>query len=120
MLASHYLGLALAYESGLRGNDDDLRRALRRNLYATVEPTPAQIDIIVDYIRSSSANLTQEPLSYFNAGTIKFAPTLSCSIRISGTDWQVAVTMIPSNGASSGQPNQPSAFRYITFSKPKD
>lgn len=74
MLASHYLGLALAYESGLRGTDDDLRSALRRNLYAAVDPTPVQIDIIVDYIRSSSANLTQEPLSHFNAGTIQFAP----------------------------------------------
>ena len=73
-LASHYFGLTLAYESGLEGNDDELRLALYRNLYAAAEPTPVQVDYIIDYIRRSDENLMREPISNFETGRIKFAP----------------------------------------------
>ena len=73
-LASHYFGRVVAYEVGLAGTDDQLRDALRRNLYATADPAITQVDTMIAYVRAAAASLKQQPFSAFNGGTIKFAP----------------------------------------------
>jgi cytochrome b pre-mRNA-processing protein 3 len=73
-LASHYFGRVEAYEDGLVGNEQLLQDALRRNLYATAKPAPAQIAAMAGYVRAAAASLKQQPLASFSAGSIEFAP----------------------------------------------
>ena len=73
-LASHYYGRIGAYEGGLDGDEDLLRDALRRNLFATANPAPDQLDAMAGYVRATAEALKQQPLASFNAGTIEFAP----------------------------------------------
>ena len=72
-LASHYFGRVVAYEVGLEGTDEQLGDALRRNLFATVEATPTQVDAMIGYVRAAAASLQGQPFSAINGGTIRFA-----------------------------------------------
>lgn len=73
-LASHYFGRVVAYEVGLEGTDEQLGDALRRNLYATVEAAPTQVNAMIGYVRTAAASLQGQPFSAFNGGIIEFAP----------------------------------------------
>ena len=73
-IASHYFGRVGAYEDGLDGDEVLLQGALRRNLYATAEPGPAQVAAMAGYVRAAAASLEPQPLASFSTGSIEFAP----------------------------------------------
>ena len=73
-LASHYFGRIGAYEGGLEGDEDILRKALSRNLYATTDPAPHQVDAMAKYVLESVSALQLQPHSSFADGAFEFAP----------------------------------------------
>jgi len=73
-LASHYFGRVGAYKGGLDGDEDMLREALRRNLYATTNPASHQVDAMANYVLGSVSGLQLQPHSNFADGTFEFAP----------------------------------------------
>lgn len=52
-LARNLHGRILAYESGLAAGDPEMAAALRRNLYASVEPSDGEVASMIAYIRSA-------------------------------------------------------------------
>ncbi len=50
-LARNLHGRISAYERGLAGGDAEMAAALRRNLYASAEPTDAEVAAMIAYIR---------------------------------------------------------------------
>lgn len=50
-LARNLHGRISAYERGLAAGDDEMAAALRRNLYASTEPTDSEVAAMIAYIR---------------------------------------------------------------------
>ena len=54
-LARNLHGRLSAYEHGLAAGDTEMAAALRRNLYASVDPTDAQVAAMIAYMRHARA-----------------------------------------------------------------
>jgi cytochrome b pre-mRNA-processing protein 3 len=75
-MARGLYGRLVAYEQGLSEGDAALEDALRRNLYGTVNPEPAQIMAIQLYLRRQVTALTSVPVTSFLAGEVPFAAVI--------------------------------------------
>lgn len=71
-LARNLYGRIAAYETGLAGSADQMSAALRRNLYASVDATDAQVAQMIDYIEAAAALLDAEPAADLMAGQVRF------------------------------------------------
>ncbi len=68
-MAQGLYGRIAAYEAGLSGPAAVLEAALRRNLFGTVTPEPAQVGAMAAYLRGAAEALTQwEPAKIEAAG----------------------------------------------------
>lgn len=68
-MAQGLYGRIAAYEAGLSGPAAELEAALRRNLFGTVTPEPAQVGAMAAYLRDAVEALTQwEPAKIEGAG----------------------------------------------------
>ncbi len=59
-MAQSFYGRIRAYERGLAG-EENLEQALKRNLFGTAEPTPAQLVAAAAYLRRQEAALARAP-----------------------------------------------------------
>lgn len=80
-MAEAFYGRVKAYERALQapervqGGDQEgseLEAALRRNLYGTTEPKPAQLAVVADYLRRESEALAAQSTAALLAGEIVF------------------------------------------------
>ncbi|MFD2262419.1 ubiquinol-cytochrome C chaperone family protein [Lacibacterium aquatile] len=74
-MAQGFFGRAEAYELGLRGDDNDLAGAVRRNLLATREPEASDgaVMALARYIRRQADHLASQDTSDIIAGKVDFA-----------------------------------------------
>lgn len=72
-MATGFYGRIVAYEKGL-ADAAALGAALRRNLYGTSEPSPAQLALMAEYVLRQVASLAAEPVAALLAGEVAFAP----------------------------------------------
>jgi len=73
-MAQGFYGRYQAYEAALDG-DEDLRRALARNLYGTVnEPEPARIEAMASYVTRESERLEELAATEFDGRKAVFGP----------------------------------------------
>jgi cytochrome b pre-mRNA-processing protein 3 len=72
-MAEGFYGRVAAYEAGLAGAGDALEQALRRNLYGTAAPAPAQAAAMAAYVRRQAAALARMPGEALLAGEAAFA-----------------------------------------------
>jgi len=68
-MAQAFYGRIRAYERGLAG-EEDLTGALKRNLYGTTAPEPAQLAAMADYLRRRAAALAATPVETLLAGRL--------------------------------------------------
>lgn len=75
-MAEGFFGRAEAYELGLRGTDEDLAGAVRRNLLGTrqSETSDAAVATLARYIRHQVAHLAAQVPADIMSGKIEFAP----------------------------------------------
>lgn len=73
-MAEGLYGRIAAYEAGLEGPAGELEAALRRNLYGTVSPEPAQLQAMAGYLRREAASLAERDLTAIEAGGPGFGP----------------------------------------------
>jgi cytochrome b pre-mRNA-processing protein 3 len=71
-MASAFYGRVAAYDAGLAGDNAALADALRRNLYGTVDPEPAAVLRMVEYLRGEACSLDAVPLSQLLVGRFQF------------------------------------------------
>jgi len=79
-MAEGFYGRVEAYERALQASGEsdgenegaDLEAALRRNLYGTAEPEPAQLASVARYLRRESEALAAQPTAALTAGKIAF------------------------------------------------
>jgi cytochrome b pre-mRNA-processing protein 3 len=72
-MARGLYGRLSAYERGLKEGDAALEDALRRNLYGTARPEPAQLTTAQLYLRRQVTALQKVPVSVFLEGDVPFA-----------------------------------------------
>ena len=68
-----FYGRITSYETGLGKSDDDLAKALKRNVYGTTVSNPAQVSLLVKYFRAQDAHLACTSLVEFETGEFEFA-----------------------------------------------
>jgi cytochrome b pre-mRNA-processing protein 3 len=73
-MATGFYGRVAAYETGLASRGGELERALRRNLYGTAAPAPAQVAAVESYVRHQAAFLAGQPGDALMRGEVAFAP----------------------------------------------
>jgi cytochrome b pre-mRNA-processing protein 3 len=76
-MASAFYGRVAAYDAGLAGNSAALADALRRNLYGTVDPEPAAVSRMAEYMRREADALHGLPISELLMGRFQFTPSRS-------------------------------------------
>lgn len=67
-----FYGRISAYESGLNEGEEALKAALARNLFGTVEATPAQLDATAGYIRAVVSRLYAQAIDGLLRGDLEF------------------------------------------------
>jgi cytochrome b pre-mRNA-processing protein 3 len=65
-------GRAAAYDAALAGDEAALEAALGRNLYGTVQASPAALATVAGYLRDAEAGLRAWPLDELLAGRARF------------------------------------------------
>jgi len=73
-MARGFYGRIVAYERGLAAGDGALEDALRRNLFGTAAPAPAQLEAAAFYLQRQAAALAALPVAAVLAGELPFAP----------------------------------------------
>ncbi len=73
-MAKAFYGRAAAYDEALAGPDGLLGEALRRNLFGTVAPTPAQLEAMADYLRCQAGHMASLSEARTLSGDMQFAP----------------------------------------------
>lgn len=79
-MAKGLYGRIAAYEAGVEGADEELEAALRRNLYGTVEATPANLRAVAGYMRRQVAVLRRHSAEDLGAGELMFEDPPSSAI----------------------------------------
>jgi cytochrome b pre-mRNA-processing protein 3 len=72
-MATGFYGRVAAYETGLASQGGELEQALRRNLYGTVAPAPAQLAALESYVRRQAAFLAGQPGDALIRGEVALA-----------------------------------------------
>jgi cytochrome b pre-mRNA-processing protein 3 len=73
-MATGFFGRVAAYDAGLvTGSAGKLGEALRRNVFGTVSPAPAQVEAAEAYLRRCLTRLQDQPLAEILAGRPAFA-----------------------------------------------
>ncbi len=72
-MAQAFYGRVEAYDAGLAAPAPALAAALRRNLYGTAAPSPAQLDAMAAYLRAGVAGLAGSPVGRLRRGEAAFA-----------------------------------------------
>jgi cytochrome b pre-mRNA-processing protein 3 len=67
-----FYGRFAAYEEGLAAEEAELRSALRRNLFGTTTPDPAQLRAMATYVRDEAAALRRQDADALLDGLIAF------------------------------------------------
>ena len=67
-----FYGRIAAYEKGLDREDDTLQAALRRNVYGTVDPSPACLEALAAYVRQQVTALAEQGYPDLAAGAVVF------------------------------------------------
>jgi cytochrome b pre-mRNA-processing protein 3 len=70
-MATGFYGRAAAYEEGLAGAAG-LEEALRRNLYGTIDPAPAELAAMARYLRAAVESLARQPAAALGQGRVDF------------------------------------------------
>jgi cytochrome b pre-mRNA-processing protein 3 len=70
-MATGFYGRAAAYEEGL-AETAGLEAALRRNLYGTVEPAPAELAAMARYLRAAAESLAHQSTQTLGEGRVEF------------------------------------------------
>ena len=73
-MATGFYGRVAAYDAGLADGGDALGRALRRNLFGTVTPSAAAVQVMADYAGRTASLLAVQPLERLAGGAVSFAP----------------------------------------------
>ena len=73
-MAEGFYGRVLAYEQALAEGDAALESCVRRNLLASVEPEPGQVEALAHYIRREVAGLAAQDLTGLRRGAVAFGP----------------------------------------------
>lgn len=76
-LARNLHGRISVYESGLAAGDGEMDQILRRNLYASVEPEPAEVASMIAYIRAARIEIDTVLASALLEGTSSFPEPVS-------------------------------------------
>lgn len=71
-MARGFYGRIAAYDRGLDHGGSMLPDALRRNLYGTVDPPPALVAAMADYVQAAAARLARQPAAALIRGTVEF------------------------------------------------
>jgi cytochrome b pre-mRNA-processing protein 3 len=72
-MARGFYGRIAAYEKGL-GDGAELRAALRRNLFGTIDPNEAQLERAASYLTRQAEAMGEAPVAELLAGGAPFAP----------------------------------------------
>lgn len=72
-MARGFYGRIAAYEGGCAGDDSVLHDALRRNLFGTASPAPAQLEAVARYLRRQVAALAAQPAARLMGADVPFA-----------------------------------------------
>ena len=68
-----FYGRAAAYENGLvAAGDEPLHAAVRRNLFGTLEPQPAQVEAMAEYLRREDRSLAAQSFADLASGRVRF------------------------------------------------
>jgi cytochrome b pre-mRNA-processing protein 3 len=71
-MAGTIYGRITAYEAGLDGGEAVLRQAIRRNLFATVEPDEGQVAAMARYVLAGYGLLAEAPAAALAKGAVEF------------------------------------------------
>jgi len=85
-MAQGFYGRVAAYEGGLDDGPQVLAEALARNLFGTVEASPAAIRGMADYVVGEVAGLAAQSVSKLVTGQIEFGPPPAVNLADSGPD----------------------------------
>lgn len=83
-LAYNLHGRISAYEQGLAAGDEDMAAALRRNLYASVEPSEPQVSAMTAYIRAARDVIDTADLTSILAANPPFPDPVFDRTQMSG------------------------------------
>jgi len=73
-MAGTIYGRIAAYEAGIDGGEAALRQAIRRNLFATVDPDEGQVAAMARYVLAGHDLLAAQPAAALVRGAIDFPP----------------------------------------------
>jgi cytochrome b pre-mRNA-processing protein 3 len=74
LMAQAFYGRIAAYEPGVDGDPAALEEGLRRNLFGTVKPDPADLAFMASYIRRQVRLLATQRTADIVAGILSFEP----------------------------------------------
>lgn len=73
-MAEGFYGRVAAYDQALAQPGRALEEAVRRNLFGTVEPEPAHITALANYIRCEAGTLSRQDTDALMKGRVAFGP----------------------------------------------
>jgi cytochrome b pre-mRNA-processing protein 3 len=73
-MAGTVYGRIAAYEAGIDGGEVVLRQAIRRNLFATVDPSEEQVAAMARYVLAGHGLLAGQPAAALARGVVDFPP----------------------------------------------
>jgi hypothetical protein len=71
-MAGTVYGRIAAYEAGIDGGEAVLRQVLRRNLFATVDPSEDQVAAMARYVLAGHGLLAGQPAAALARGAVDF------------------------------------------------
>jgi cytochrome b pre-mRNA-processing protein 3 len=71
-MAQAFYGRIEAYEDGLTGGDDVLKRAFARNLFGTATAEERALDAMAQYVRGEAGRLSKQPVARLLTGEVSF------------------------------------------------
>ncbi|HWK45687.1 MAG TPA: ubiquinol-cytochrome C chaperone family protein [Stellaceae bacterium] len=73
-MAEGFYGRIAAYDPGLAGDPSRLEEGLRRNVFGTVEPDPADVAFLAAYMERQMRVLAEQDTASVMAGDLRFEP----------------------------------------------
>jgi cytochrome b pre-mRNA-processing protein 3 len=73
-MAGALYGRMAAYGAGIDGGEAELRQALRRNLFATAEPSDGEVAAMAHYVLAAHGLLAGHPATELVRGAVDFPP----------------------------------------------
>lgn len=76
-MAELFYGRMNAYDSGIEAKDETLEQAIRRIIFAELEPDEAQVRGVADYMRRAAADLETQSVDAIMSGALRFPAPLA-------------------------------------------